>query len=114
MHYSGIKTYHRGKNTLKKPSEAIHNLEAIKEAVRAKRVVFTAKADTDRANLGYTKDDVFACICDLTPAHFRKTHPYGQDDYQIRHTLNTTTTLLYIKLALQPNGCLLASFHQST
>ena len=112
--------YHHGKNALKKPSQPIHNLDSVKDAVRAKRVVFTSKADVDRQNLGYGKEDVFACICELTASHFRKTHVYGradhqvQDDYRIRHTLNGTTTLLYIKLALLPNGCLLASFHQST
>lgn len=100
---------------------AEYDLGQVKAAAQELNIEYRGrKVSKDTANLGYDLHDVSACLCQLSPSDFRKTHSYENqpldDEYICRYKKDPEEDEfdeLYIKFCLV-DGCLvidLASFH---
>lgn len=98
-----------------------YDLEKIITAASEGNIIYGGrKVSKDITNLGYTFDDVIACITKLTHSHHQKI--WLSDDklsvfdvYVIKHSSHTNKTdSIYIKLRLLENNKIhvfLGSFH---
>ena len=100
---------------------AEYDLEQVKAAAQKLDIEYRGrKVNRDIANLGYDISDVSACLCQINPRDFRKTHTYdnqpSDDEYICRYKKDPEEDEydeLYVKFCLV-NGFLvidLASFH---
>lgn len=100
---------------------AAYDLQRVRELAASGRVRFAGRAALrDSENLGYAPDDVWQCLCALTPDLFKHSECYPpaskwHDVYGMRwRSPGGAVDDLYIKLRLG-DGCLLVqlcSFHR--
>lgn len=97
----------------------IYDLSSIRAAARDEdALILWDRAEQDRLNLGYSREDVAACIRELLPDDFQETKIYDDssnkmfDVYITRNQHGAHIDHLYIKLKQTPRGkVLIVSFH---
>ena len=108
-------------------AEPVYDLDRVRELAGKGRVIFAGKkrdagtkVEQNAEDLGYSPDDVFACIASLQPEEFDESllypgEKFWQDVYKCRRTApGGEVDELYLKLKLTRNALtvVLQSFHR--